>query len=737
MSISNQDLVVEFTGNGSTTTFPFTFTYFDADQVKVSVNGAPVSSGFIVDSENPTAGGSIIFEEAPAIGDKIVILRITPRVRTSDFIEGGVLSSAALDGDFDYLTAITQELDQYALQRDEGTAQWNANNLRIENLVVPVNSSDASNKLYVDQVVTRLGNLTTPLNPADNGKWLKANAGAATWENITNANVVSYLGYTPANKAGDTITGNLTISGTTTHTGTSTFNGNTVLNSATNTINNAQFTNSPTGPTPALFDDSTKLATTEFIQDALWAGNKIRLINHGRKSGNGMGIIMNNQIFISGQFSHHIGKAGTVGVHGFVHVPFKNADQIPAGTTIVDAAICGWSLYVWLSNGWCYTAGTNAQYQLGHGDAAHKYSLTRVEYFVTNNISIDKVFVPDHIYCDDETTYHSAWYRATNGTLYACGYNGNGELGIGNVTSPISTPTPVLNISNVIMFSCGQNGGGHCIAVSSNNPKQVWTWGYNYCGSLGNGTVSTNSNQPVVVYTHTSNITKVQAAQDHYYNGAGWYIAKSSIFLAGGEIWTTGYNGYGQLGVGSIVDKQVFTKTTGSQVWVDFDASCGYQCSLYAIDNAGAVWSTGYNGYGQLGVGSSVDKNIFTLTNITSGAVSLRASCISTYGTVIVKKSNGYLYSCGYNGYGAVAQGNCSYPATVNSFGLMVGPLGYQAEDYMIISDLYNRYENCAFVLLKDGSLLATGINVYGILANRDISYGYNNDQFDYCSLPK
>lgn len=504
------------------------------------------------------------------------------------------------------------------------------------------------------------------------------------------------------------------------------------------TVNgNSQFINSPTAPTPATGDISTKLATTAYAQDIAWRGKEIRIINHGRKSGNAFGIIRNNQIFISGQFSHHIGKAGTVGVHGFVHVPFKNADQIPAGTTIVDAAICGWSLYVWLSNGWCYTAGTNAQYQLGHGDAAHKYSLTRVEYFVTNNISIDKVFVPDHIYCDDETSYHSAWYRATNGTLYACGFNGNGELGIGNVTSPISTPTPVLNISNVIMFSCGQNGGGHCIAVSSNNPKQVWTWGYNYIGALGNGTVSSNSNQPVVVYTHTSNITKVQSAQDHYYNGYGWYIAKSSIFLAGGEIWTTGYNGLGQLGVGSTVNTQVFTKTTGSQVWVDFNASGGYYSSLYAIDNAGAVWSTGYNGYGQLGVGSPGDKNIFTLTNITSGAVSLRASCVSTYGTVIVKKSNGYLYSCGYNGSGAVAQGTCAYPGTVNSFGLMVGPLGYQAEDYMIIYDLYNRYDNCAFVLLKDGSLLATGANLYGILANRDISYGYNNDQFDYCSLPK
>jgi|694.fasta_scaffold31251_4 alpha-tubulin suppressor-like RCC1 family protein len=561
------------------------------------------------------------------------------------------------------------------------------------------------------------GSMPLPVNVSDDNKWLKAFGGSASWENIVSADIISYLGYTPVNKAGDTITGDLTIQGN------STVEGDLNVEGALTSITHVPGTN------------NNLLATTAYAQDLAWRGNDIRIIDSGRKGGNVFGIIRNNQVFVSGLFANHISKANTVNISGFVPVPFQKPQQIPSGTTIVDAVFCGFSLFVVLSNGWCYSMGFNPYGHLGHGNTTQQYSLKRIEYFVSNSISIDKVYAPRHMYCDDETGYLHVHFRGTNGTLYGAGYNGSGELGIGNFTTTISTPTAVLGISNVIQLSCGAFGGGHTIAVSSDNPKQVWTWGYNASSQLGNGN-TTNQHTPAVRYTHASNITKVVSGHDFYFNGSSWAGYGMSMFLAGGEIWGCGSNGLGQLGDGTTVNKSSFTKATGSQVWVDFDVSGGAYPSAMAIDSNGAVWGTGYNGYGQLGDGTTTNRSQFTISNITSDAVSVKAVTYSTYGVTVVKKSDGYLYGTGYNGYGSLSQGTAAY-GNVLGFAVMAGPLGYQAQDYQILSDLYHRYENCMFMLTTDGSLLASGLNQYGIMANKDVGIGYYTDGFNYCELQK
>ncbi|BBL57012.1 phage tail fiber domain-containing protein [Methylomonas koyamae] len=245
MSISIQDLINEYTGNGSTTAFPFTFKILTTDQLSVVVDGVVVTTGFSVSIDPLGAGGTVTFYVPPANATNIRLFRQTPILRSTDFIEGGPLDSAVLDGDLDYLTSIAQEIGTYGIKLNE-TGKWDANNISIINLASPENSADAVNKLYVDQVVTRLGNLTVPLNPTDNGKWLKANAGIASWQAVTNADLVSYLGYTPANKAGDTFTGSVSFSNT------ATFN-QVPKTTATNTT------------------DTTELATVGFVNTSLEA----------------------------------------------------------------------------------------------------------------------------------------------------------------------------------------------------------------------------------------------------------------------------------------------------------------------------------------------------------------------------------------------------------------------------------------------------------------------------------
>ena len=40
-------------------------------------------------------------------------------------------------------------------------------------------------------------------------------------------------------------------------------------------------------------------------------------------------------------------------------------------------------------------------------------------------------------------------------------------------------------------------------------------------------------------------------------------------------------------------------------------------------------------------------------------------------------------------------------------------------------------------MLTTDGSLLASGLNQYGIMANKDVGIGYYTDGFNYCELQK
>ena len=64
-----------------------------------------------------------------------------------------------------------------------------------------------------------------------------------------------------------------------------------------------------------------------------------------------------------------------------------------------------------------------------------------------------------------------------------------------------------------------------------------------------------------------------------------------------GTVFSTGYNNYGQLGLGDTTNKNTFTKVNIDNVK---SISCGYS-HTFILKNDGTVFSTGYNSSGQLG----------------------------------------------------------------------------------------------------------------------------------------
>ena len=144
-----------------------------------------------------------------------------------------------------------------------------------------------------------------------------------------------------------------------------------------------------------------------------------------------------------------------------------------------------------------------------------------------------------------------------DGTVWTWGYNANGELGDGtSVTKyyPVQVVTGEQKSStgyleNIIQIAAGSN---HNLALAKDG--NVWTWGYNASGQLGNGTGAT-SLLPV----------KVKGLTDIVSVAAGY--SNSFAIRKDGTVWSWGYNSVLQLGVtggNTAVAQQVLGGASGS-----------------------------------------------------------------------------------------------------------------------------------------------------------------------------
>ena len=73
-----------------------------------------------------------------------------------------------------------------------------------------------------------------------------------------------------------------------------------------------------------------------------------------------------------------------------------------------------------------------------------------------------------------------------DGSVWACGDNNNGELGLGNTTD--RTTFIKVNINDVKQIACG-----HYHTIILKNDGTVWTCGDNEYGQLGLGNTSTKT----------------------------------------------------------------------------------------------------------------------------------------------------------------------------------------------------------------------------------------------------
>jgi alpha-tubulin suppressor-like RCC1 family protein/sugar lactone lactonase YvrE len=264
---------------------------------------------------------------------------------------------------------------------------------------------------------------------------------------------------------------------------------------------------------------------------------------------------------------------------------------------------------------------------------------------------------------------HSLFVK-TDGTLWAAGYNGNGQLGDGTFNS---RAIPVLVATNVVSVAAN---GNHSLFIKTDGT--LWGMGNNASGQLGDGT-TLNRTTPIQI---ASGVAAAAAGTSH------------SLFLkTDGTLWAMGLNNNGQLGDGTGTARSSPVQiASGVQ-----SIAAGYNHSLF-IKTDGTLWAMGLNNAGQLGDGSTTSR--LSAVQVASAVASVRAGNTHT----LFLKTDGTAWGMGNNGSGQLGDG---------TFALRPSPVQVMTGVAAI-----NAGGAHSFFLKSNGTLWASGYNFYGQLGD-------------------
>ena len=349
-----------------------------------------------------------------------------------------------------------------------------------------------------------------------------------------------------------------------------------------------------------------------------------------------------------------------------------------------------------------YGCGYNNEGQLGLNDTANRNTLT----LVISNISGKKVISV----ASGEATSLILTNEITN-NLYSCGYNFEGQLGLGDNTRRLTFTNVIPNISGkrVINISVGSN---FSLMLTNESTNNLYGCGYNGEGQLGLGDFDTLNRN---VFTNiTPNITGKKVTNI----SAGKFFSLISTNESINNLYSTGYNAEGQLGLGDntrrLTFQNVMPNITGKKV---ISISAGEIHSLILTNEiTNNLYTCGENNDGQLGLGDNTIRLTFTnvIPNI-NGKKIIQASGGGFHSVILTNDSSNNLYTCGKNNFGQLGLGYFS-STSVNVFTLSS-------------NTILNKYYN-AISSGREFSLVTTSEidnNLYVVGRNASGQLGLNN----------
>lgn len=229
-------------------------------------------------------------------------------------------------------------------------------------------------------------------------------------------------------------------------------------------------------------------------------------------------------------------------------------------------------------------------------------------------------------------SFNNTYVVLSDGSVYAIGYGGDGELGNGSTassTTPVKVSLPVKAVQVSAL--------GYSAAVLGSDGS-VWTWGGNDYGTLGTAD-ETNHSSPVQIIASGA----VQVSQGRYGGAAA---------MADGSVKAWGTNLENEIGNGVGGDNVVPTTVPGlSNV---AQVSYGQQHVL-ALTSGGQVYGWGDNGSNRFASGGTGNLGVTQIT----GAWGTNVAQVHAgwdYSNIVT--TGGDLYGIGYNSYDSLLYGN-------------------------------------------------------------------------------
>jgi alpha-tubulin suppressor-like RCC1 family protein len=404
-------------------------------------------------------------------------------------------------------------------------------------------------------------------------------------------------------------------------------------------------------------------------------------------------------------------------------------------TDVDQICLTGHTSYIKTTSGVVYGSGDNTNGQIGQGASDVKNRTM----FVPIPIPAPVVNVATSGVHYDWMDRCSTFFTTNSGVVYALGFSASYQTGAGT-TADLRVPTLVFNtrpIQKIIPVM-------RCTYLLATDGS-VWAAGENNDGQLAQGNTvdkQTFSQCLVSAGTPISNIVKVDAHCRRYDDGTT--VNRQNLVFAinsAGRLYGAGYNSSTQyLGTGTSADNVFFTQVSSLSSKVIVDVSIGGSlCSTIAVTNTGEIYTWGYNGRGQLGLGDTTNRSTPTLVNTWNGpgavpwlgkVKKVYVSKNSSIPNIYILTTDGQLFVSGENNYGEAGPWDNNYYVAASDFKLFTNITTIKLLPTEIIDD---------FVVLGQGSrlhilaktnlkrLLATGANDLaqtGISTNNSSVFG-------------
>jgi alpha-tubulin suppressor-like RCC1 family protein len=225
------------------------------------------------------------------------------------------------------------------------------------------------------------------------------------------------------------------------------------------------------------------------------------------------------------------------------------------------------------------------------------------------------------------------------GVIWCWGDNQYGQLGDGSYFSR----THPVTVATTLRFAQVALGKEHACAVAAGDAAgELWCWGRNWRGQLGQGTTSPDEPVPVPV-GDAADWLAVSAGDSH-----------TCALKTDNTLWCWGHNESGQLGTGET--GFAFYRYEPEQIgedddWIALSAGAFHSCGIRNEDAGNTLWCWGINSNGRLGDGTETHRNEPTQeneewTDWVSIATGERHSC----GIRSAGLSGQTLWCWGYNG---------------------------------------------------------------------------------------